>query len=219
MRGQTIFAAALGLALMCTAATATPITTLTPITSNGSDVYAVYVFSQAHDTLNLSEIAPNSISNIFCNKSNGGCTASAIGETIHLGNTDPGIVFGLTDVTHSVSFATNALGPDGFAHDIVSATVDAGNAAAVAAAFATFGQGALDPAAAASIGLLGETPGTIVTFVAWEDTLSGDYDYNDLIFAFTDPIPRGAVPEPMSLAMFGVGFVFLAGFSRRTRKA
>jgi hypothetical protein len=102
--------------------------------------------------------------------------------------------------------------------------VDASNAAAVAAAFATVGQGApcplcagiLNPAAAASIALLGETPGTIVTFVAWEDTLYGDYNYNDMIFAFTDPI-RG-VPEPITLAMFGFGLATLVGFRMRSRR-
>ena len=218
MRGVTIFGPAiLGPLLISTAAMATPVTTLTPLTSNGTDAYAVYVSSEAADTLNLSEIAPNSISNIFCNHSNGACAASTIGQIFNLGITDPGIVFSLTDIKHSVTFTTNALALDGYAHDRVSATVDASNAGAVAAAFAGFGQGPINPAASASIGFLGETPGTIVTFVAWEDTLYGDYDYNDMIFAFTDP-PVGKVPEPLTLAIFGFGLAALAGFRRRMRK-
>jgi hypothetical protein len=220
MRGQTIFGLlTIGLLMTSVPATATPITTLTPLNSNGTDAYAIYISSYAGDTLNLSEIAPNAIANIFCNYSNGACTASTIGQTINLGNTGPGIVFGLTDLKHSVTYLTDALAADGYAHDMVSATVDAGNAGDVAAAFAGFGQGALDPAAAASIALLGETPGTIVTFVAWEDTLNGDYDYNDMIFAFTDPVVVAAVPEPLTLAMFGFGLAALVVLHRRIRKA
>ncbi len=219
MRAQKVFGLAIsGLLLTSGFAMATPITTLTPLNSNGTDVYAVYVFSEAHDALNLSEIGPNSISNIFCNHSNGGCSASAIGQTVYLGNTGPGIVFGLTDVTDPAHYRTDALASDGFAHDLVSATVDASNASAVAAAFDSFGQGAINPAAAASISTLGETSGTVVTFVAWEDTINGDYDYNDFIFAFTDP-PAAAVPEPMTLAMFGFGLAALVGFRRQWRRA
>ncbi len=214
MRIRTCFGfATVGLLFMTGASVATPITTLTPLNSNGTDVYAVYVSGYGGDRLSLSEIAPNSISNIFCNHGYG-CTPSTIGQTVNLGNTGPGIVFGLTDVTHGWTYTTDARASDGYAHDLVSATVDASNAGAVATAFTTVGQGALDPAAAASIALLGETPGTIVTFVAWEDTLNGDYNYNDMIFAFTDPV---TVPEPMSLAMFGFGLVALVGFGRRIR--
>jgi hypothetical protein len=142
-----------------------------------------------------------------------------IGQTIYLGNTGPGIVFGLTDITAPNTYTTNAFALDGYAHDLVSATVDASDTAAVATAYATFGQGALDPAAAASIALLGHTPGTIITFVGWEDRLGGDYDYNDLIFAFADPVTVAAVPEPITLAMFGFGLAALAGFRRRMHKA
>jgi len=225
MRAQTIFGSAiLGVLLTTGAAMATPVTTLTPLNSNGTDVYAVYVFSNAGDRLEMSEMAPNSISNIFCNHGIDGCTPSTIGQTVNLGNTGPGIVFGLTDATHSWTYTTDALASDGYAHDRVSATVDASNADAVATAYATFEQGAvkpgaatLNPAAAASIALLGETPGTIVTFVAWEDTLYGDYDYNDMIFAFTDPI-LVAVPEPITLAMFGFGLAALVGFRMRSHR-
>jgi hypothetical protein len=218
MRAQTIFGSTiLGVLLITGAAMATPVTTLTPLNSNGTDVYAVYVSGNGGDRLELSEMAPNSISNIFCNHGIDGCTPSTIGQTVNLGNTGPGIVFGLTNATHLWTYTTDARASDGYAHDLVSATVDASNAGAVATAFGTVGQGALNPAAAASIALLGETPGTIVTFVAWEDTLYGDYNYNDMIFAFTDPIPR-AVPEPITLAMFGFGLAALVGFRMRSRR-
>ncbi len=203
---------------MSGAAVAGPITTLTPLTSNGTQMYAVYVSSDAGDTLNLSEIGPNPVANFLCNYSNSGCTASLVGQVIDLGITPPGIVFSLTDVTVTNTYRTDMLALDGYAHSKVSNTVDASDASAVAAAYAYFGQGPLAPAAAVSIALLGETPGTIITFVGWEDRIGGDFDYNDLIFAFTDP-PNDPVPEPGTLAMFGLGFLGLAALRRRKLRA
>ena len=203
--------AALAMALNDTAV-ATPITKLTPLSSNGTGVFALYVSSEAGDTLNLSEVLPNGISNIFCNHSNGGCIAAVPGQTVYLGKTNPGLIFSLTDISVANIFRTDLFASDGFAHDLVSATVDASDAGAVAGAYALYGQGALPFAAAASIATLGLTPNTSVTFVAWEDRLWGDYDYNDLIFAFTDP--PVAIDEPGALALFGVG-LFGLGMLRR----
>lgn len=209
-----------GLLTLCSAARATPVTTLAPLPSNGTDVYGVFVYSDAADTLNLSEFGPNPISNIFCNYSNGGCMGASIGQTVYLGPTGPGIVFGLSDVTVANTYTTDALAADGYAHDLVSVTVDASDAAAVASAYSVFGQGALNPLAAASIATLGQTPGTIVTFVGWEDRINGDYDYNDLIFAFTDPVIPMAVmvPEPATIALIGFGLVVIGGWARRRAK-
>lgn len=216
MRMVQLFASAIvGLLVLSGTAMATPLTTLTPLHSNGTDMYAVYIFSSAANTLNLSETSPNSYSNFFCNYSNSACTASQIGQTVYLGPTDPGIVFSLTDVTVPNTYTTNALASDGYVHDKVSPTVSAADASAVAAAYSIFGQGALAPAAAASIASLGQMPGTSITFVGWEDTLYGDFDYNDMIFAFTDPPAPAPVPEPMTIAVFGFGLLALAGLRWR----
>ena len=219
MRTRTIFGSAItGFLLMGGAAMATPVSTLTPITSNGTDVYAVYLFSLAQDTLNLSEVGPDSVTNIFCNYSNGTCSAALSGQTFYLGKPGPGLVFGLTDVSDPATFTTNALGADGYAHAILSATVDASDPAAVNAAFETLGFGPIVSTYADPIAALGQVPGTSVTFVKWEDKIGGDYDYNDFVFAFTDPPAVAAVPEPMTIAMFGLGLAGLIGFGRIARR-
>jgi len=209
---------------MSGAAAAAPVTTLTPLVSYSTQMFAVYAFTEASDTLRLSMVGPNPLSSIFCNKSGSGCTASAIGQTFDLGVVNPGIVFGLTDLTVPNFFRTDTLGVDGYAHVMVSDTVDASNAAAVAAAYSYFGQGSLAAAAGSSIASLGATAGTVVTFVGWEDRLYGDYDYNDFIFAFTNQAPRSpdptqTVPEPSALAMFGMGLLGFGAMRRRKRSA
>ncbi len=209
--------AIMGALLMSGSALAVPITTLTPINSNGTDVYAVYLFSLADDTLNLSEVGPNPVSNIFCNYSNGGCTGAMSGQTVYLGRPGPGLVFSLTDISVPNTYITNSLGPDGLVHDIVSPTVDAGNPAAVNTAYETLGFGPIASLYADPIAFLGETPGTEVTFVRWEDRVGGDYDYNDFVFAFTDPLLPTTVPEPVTVAIFGIGLAGLIGFGTRIR--
>ncbi len=47
---------------------------------------------------------------------------------------------------------------------------------------------------------------------AWEDTAGGDLDYNDMVVLANDV---SVVPEPTSLAIFGLGLLALARVSRR----
>lgn len=55
------------------------------------------------------------------------------------------------------------------------------------------------------------------TFVlAWEDMVSGDYDYNDAVFETTWTDARN-IPEPASLALFGIGCLGAAAVGRRRR--
>jgi hypothetical protein len=53
------------------------------------------------------------------------------------------------------------------------------------------------------------------TFVSFEETLGGgDRDFNDMMVSLTNVQGVAAVPEPVSLALFGIGLAGL-GFARR----
>jgi hypothetical protein len=209
------------------AAQASPVSTLTPLSSNGGQAYGVYAFSEAGDTLSLG--VAGSFSNVFCNHGNASCSGASAGQVFDLGTNASGPVFSLTDMSVANVYRTDGLGGDGFAHDLISATVDASDAAAIAAAYDIYGQGALSQDVADAISSLGLlVAGTSVTFVGWEDRLWGDFDYNDLIFAYVSapqpPMLRtlaalevAAVPEPATLALFGAGFAAMSGMRRRKR--
>jgi hypothetical protein len=209
MKCNIIAAAGTALLLSAVAAQAAAITVApSPLIANGS-VEAIYVANSAGDVDELSLTAPVSIPNIFCNNVGGVCSsASAIGSTVPLGSfVNASLVFSLSNLTPADAnvFYSNAPDSDGNYHVVV--TTD----------FASLGIGSVNPVQSVIDGL---AAGTTVTYVAWEDKTAengGDFDYNDLVFAFTNVAPV-QVPEPISISLFGAGLAGAAWFNKR-RKA
>jgi hypothetical protein len=53
------------------------------------------------------------------------------------------------------------------------------------------------------------------TLVSFEDLFSGPFDFNDLSFSFTNTV--SSVPEPATLALFGLGLLGLASAKRKNK--
>lgn len=200
-------AVAAALALIGTAAQATPIVAGTPITTPPpvitatGDVTAIYIFSDAGDHSTLDETSPAVFPLIFANND-----GNVAGDTLDLGVQAGPIVFSLHDLTTVTNFLSNVPDADGNYHAAFSAT------------YTDFNEGALPAVVAAFIA--GLPAGTSVTFVGWEDRTAGqnsDFDYNDLIFAFTNVSVVRTTPEPLTISLFGAGLAGAAAF-RRHRK-
>lgn len=199
----TVGATALAV-LVC--ANAAPITTPPPVLTATGDVKAVYIYASARDTSTLNETSPVSWPVIFCNHSSGSCTAATAGETVDLGVQSGPLVFSLDNLTTTTIFMSNA--PDG-----------AGDYhAEISTNYADFGLGPLPSAAASALSGLSD-----VTYVAWEDldmAQHSDFDYNDLVFAFSNTVPHAPpIPEPLTLSLFGMGLLGVYGLCRRARAA
>lgn len=212
MPSKKFVASAFGFLISTVAAYAVPITTPPPVLSAVGDVTAVYVFANAQDTSVLNEVTPSAINLIFCNHPTGTCLGNNAGDIMDLDIQNGAMVFSLDDLSIGNHFTSNAPDANGAYHAMISTD------------FSVFGVGAL-PSGADSViaGLLAS--GQSVTYIGWEDRISGqsnaDFDYNDLIFAFANttvrPTPTSQVPEPLTVSLFGAGLAG-AAFLRRRRK-
>jgi hypothetical protein len=207
MLNKSILAAGTGLLLSVAAAQAVPITTPPPALNAFGNVTAVYVFADAGDSSILNELTPTPFPKIFCNHTIiATCTGNNPGDTKALfppSQSGP-MVFSLQDVTSANIFTSNIADIDGNYHVRITSN------------YADFGLGAL-PGAAATV--LAGLPGSI-TYIGWEDLIAGqnsDFDYNDLIFAFVNT--SIAVPEPLTLSLFGAGIAGAALLRRRKAKS
>lgn len=208
MNKGTILGVIAGLAAVaCVSAQATPITTPPPTVTATGDVKAVYIFANASNTSFIDEMSPVSWMGIFCNHPSGSCAGNAAGDTVDLGTQAGPLVFNLRNISTGKTYTSNM--PDaGGAYHAVWAT-----------SYASFGLGALPAAAAAALAGLPN-----VTFVAWEDrdaTNGSDFDYNDLVFAFSNTTSSGnpGVPEPLTLSLLGAGLLGLAGLRSRRKES
>lgn len=182
-------------------AVAGPITTPPPvINALGGDVTAVFVYANAFDTSTLKlSMAPGII---FCNHNTSGCTAATAGDTADLGPQSGILDFLLNNITTGKSYDSNMADSDGNYHALVTMN------------YADFGVGSLSASLQAQLSLLPN-----VTFVGFEDLDAHngtDWDYNDLIFAFSNTSPNNnpGVPEPLTLSLMGAGLLGAFGLRR-----
>jgi hypothetical protein len=201
----TLAVTAIGLLISIPSAMAFPPigtpTTINPgdLFGSGLDSKAIFVFSDAGDDSTLT--LTGHVGTIFDNKIN------VAGDTVDLGSLSGMEEFGLDDMTEHDSFLADVADVDHDFHLFYTTN------------YANFGEGPVPAAAAAAISSL--PLGSSVIFVGWEDRdfdQGSDFDYNDLIFAFSNLKPA-TVPEPLTISLFGAGLVGAAAMRRRKKNS
>jgi hypothetical protein len=192
-------------------AEASPITSPPDTIIASGDVTAIYAFASASDTSRLGLIGQPQFQKIFCNHTFNSCVQSVLGSAVDLGLQNGLLVFSLDNLTQGSNYSSAQPDASGDYHVKISAD------------FSSFNVGSLPALSASTIDSLVLSDGP-VTYIGWEDKNSAqdsDFDYNDLIFAFTNlslQSPQADVPEPWTILMFGTGISALVLLRRRKEK-